>query len=237
MRIDILTLFPGMFEGVLGESILRIAQGKGLLDVRIHNFREFTFDAHRSVDDKPYGGGAGMVLKPEPIFLCIEKILAESPTRPRMLLLTPQGRTLAQPLANELSREDHLLLVCGHYEGFDERIRLGFPFTEVSIGDFVLTGGELPAMIVMDAVVRLIPGVLGDERSATNESFAEGRLEHPHYTRPPDFRGMKVPEVLLSGHHKNIEEWRRREAERRTHERRPDLLPDSEPKSQDSVDG
>lgn len=227
MRIDILSLFPRMFDAVLGESMLRIAAGKGLTDIRLHDFREFASDRHRSVDDRPYGGGAGMVLRPEPVFLCLESVLAGRDPAPRLVLLTPQGATFRQETAESLAAEPGgLVLVCGHYEGFDERIRRGFPFTEISIGDYVLTGGELAAMVVLDAVTRLVPGVLGDERSASSESFSkDAGLEHPHYTRPRDFRGMKVPDVLLSGHHAHIEAWRRREAHRRTRERRPDLLP------------
>lgn len=225
MRIDILTLFPEMFPGVLGASILGKAQERGLVTINVVNFRQYAGNKHGTVDDTPYGGGAGMVLKPEPIFRAVEAILEEVPdTKPRIILLCPQGRTFRQEIAEELAQEKHLIFLCGHYEGFDERVRQHLATDELSIGDYVLTGGELPAMVIIDAVVRLLPGVLGNEESARTDSFATGLLEHPHYTRPADFRGWKVPEVLLSGHHANIARWRKKEALRRTMERRPDLL-------------
>ncbi|GAB6933513.1 tRNA (guanosine(37)-N1)-methyltransferase TrmD [Calditerricola satsumensis] len=225
MRIDVLTLFPEMFPGVLGASILGKAQERGLVTINVVNFRQYAGNKHGTVDDTPYGGGAGMVLKPEPIFRAVEAILEEVPeTKPRIILLCPQGRTFRQEIAEELAQEEHLIFLCGHYEGFDERVRQHLATDELSIGDYVLTGGELPAMVIIDAVVRLLPGVLGNEESARTDSFATGLLEHPHYTRPADFRGWKVPEVLLSGHHANIARWRKKEALRRTMERRPDLL-------------
>ncbi|HEY8342935.1 MAG TPA: tRNA (guanosine(37)-N1)-methyltransferase TrmD, partial [Calditerricola sp.] len=197
MRIDILTLFPEMFPGVLGASILGKAQERGLVTINVVNFRQYAGNKHGTVDDTPYGGGAGMVLKPEPIFRAVEAILEEVPdTKPRIILLCPQGRTFRQEIAEELAQEKHLIFLCGHYEGFDERVRQHLATDELSIGDYVLTGGELPAMVIIDAVVRLLPGVLGNEESARTDSFATGLLEHPHYTRPADFRGWKVPEVL-----------------------------------------
>ena len=228
MRIDVLTLFPGMFPPVLNESILRIAQDKGLADLRLVDLRRFTTDRRRTVDDKPFGGGAGMVMMCGPVFEAVQAAEADAPesVRPRRVLLTPQGARFTQSLARELAREEHLVLICGHYEGFDERIREGLNPTEISIGDYVLTGGEVPAMVVIDAVVRLIPGVLGDERSNRSDSFAAGRLSAPQYTRPRVFRGMAVPDVLLSGDHARIEAWRREQALARTRERRPELLDD-----------
>lgn len=224
MRIDVLTLFPRMFAGVFGESILRRASDKGLVEYRIHDLRNFTDDKHRQVDDRPYGGGPGMVLKCEPVFRAVETIRVEEGAVVRRILLSPQGVRFGQELAGALAAADHLILLCGHYEGFDERIRLGLGLEEISIGDYVLTGGELPAMVLADAVVRLIPGVLGHEDSAEHESFRDHLLDHPHYTRPPEHRGMKVPEVLLSGNHEEIRRWRQAEREVRTRQRRPDLL-------------
>jgi tRNA (guanine37-N1)-methyltransferase len=221
MEIDVLTLFPEMFAGVLGESILKIAQEKGLVSIRVVNIRDFTSDKHHVVDDRPFGGGPGMVMKPEPVFAAVEGVEAQSATPATRVLLTPQGETLTQGLARELLTRPRLLLICGRYEGFDERIRLGLRPREISIGDYVLTGGEVPAMVVIDAVVRLIPGVLGKEESTVEESFSNGLLEYPHYTRPREFRGMEVPEVLLSGDHEAIRKWRREQAEKRTQERRP----------------
>lgn len=221
MKIDVLTLFPGMFVGPLDESIVRRARDTGRLDLRLHNLRDWTHDRHKTVDDRPFGGGPGMLLKPEPIFEAVESLAADST---RVILLTPQGRRFEQTIARELARLDHLLLVCGSYEGFDERVREGLADDELSIGDFVLTNGALPAMVIIDAVARLLPGVLGDDASATEESFSHGLLEYPHYTRPAEFRGMKVPDVLLSGHHAEIERWRHEQAEQRTRKRRPDLL-------------
>ncbi|MEJ8544367.1 tRNA (guanosine(37)-N1)-methyltransferase TrmD [Brevibacillus borstelensis] len=222
MRIDILTLFPEMFEGVLGSSILGKAKEKGIVDFHVTNFREFSESKHGTVDDTPYGGGGGMVLKPEPLFRAVEAVTAE--VKPRVILMCPQGKPHSQKLAEELAREEHLVFVCGHYEGYDERIRQYLVTDEISIGDYVLTGGELAAMVVIDSVVRLQPGALGNESSAVEDSFTTGLLEHPHYTRPAEFRGWKVPDILLSGHHANIVRWRLKESLRRTKERRPDLL-------------
>ncbi len=216
MRIDILTLFPSMFHNLLKSSILRIAQDKGFIEVRVSNIRNFTYDRHRSVDDRPYGGGPGMLLKPEPIFRAVEAISAESPVAPQCILMSPQGEVFNQELAWELSKEQHLLFLCGHYEGFDERVREGLKPREVSIGDYVLTGGEIPAMVVMDAVMRLIPGVLGEDSSVHDESFSSGLLEYPQYTRPLVWRGMEVPEVLRSGNHRLMEEWKKDMARLRT---------------------
>lgn len=226
MRVDILTLFPEMFEGVLSASILRIAQEKGILSTRLVNFRDHTRDKHGKVDDRPYGGGPGMVLAAQPIVDAVEAATQEGPagTAPHVVLLTPQGRPFSQVVAAELAQKPWLILVCGHYEGFDERIREILGPDEISIGDYVLTGGEIPAMAVLDAVARLLPGVLGDPTSTAVESFSRGLLEAPQYTRPETFRGLKVPEVLLSGNHAEIEKWRRQEAEERTRRRRPDLL-------------
>ncbi|MCQ4087164.1 tRNA (guanosine(37)-N1)-methyltransferase TrmD [Saccharibacillus sp. JS10] len=243
MRIDVLTLFPEMFDGVFNASILGKARDKGIVELSAVNFRNYSTSKHGQVDDMPYGGGGGMVLKPEPIFAAVEDLLrireeeagAESEaaqvnekpsdsSRPRIVLLCPQGQTFTQQKAEEFAKEDHLIFICGHYEGYDERIRDGLVTDEISIGDYVLTGGELPAMVMIDSTVRLLPGVLGNANSAVSDSFSTGLLEYPHYTRPTEFRGMKVPDILLSGHHANIEAWRRRESLRRTLERRPDLL-------------
>jgi tRNA (guanine37-N1)-methyltransferase len=222
MKIDVLTLFPEMFEGVFGASILGKARGKGLVELGTVNFRDFSNSKHGTVDDTPYGGGGGMVLKPEPLFRAVEAIPSE--TKPRIILMCPQGRRYDQKLAEELAKEDHLVFLCGHYEGYDERIRQYLVTDEISIGDYVLTGGELAAMVVIDSVVRLQPGALGNETSAVTDSFSTGLLEYPHYTRPAEFRGWKVPEILLSGHHANIQRWRLKESLRRTMERRPELL-------------
>ncbi len=221
MKIDVLTLFPAMFAGPLDESIVKRARQAGLLDLTIHDLRVYTHDRHRTVDDRPFGGGPGMVLKPEPIFEAVEALAGEST---RVTLMTPQGRRFDQSVARELSGYDHLLLVCGSYEGFDERIREHLAHDEISLGDFVLTNGALPAMTVIDAVTRLIPGALGDDESSADESFSHGTLEYPQYTRPAEFRGWKVPDALLSGHHAEIEKWRREQAIERTRKRRPDLL-------------
>ncbi len=225
MKIDILTLFPEMFTGVLGQSILHKAAEKSAVEYNVVNFREYADNKHNTVDDYPYGGGAGMVLKPQPIFDAVAdlKEKAASPNT-RVILLCPQGSRYDQRKAEELAREEHLIFICGHYEGYDERIRENIVTDEISIGDYVLTGGELGAMVVIDSIVRLLPEVLGNEESHMKDSFSTGLLEHPHYTRPADFRGLKVPEVLLSGNHKLIEEWRNKEALRRTLLRRPDLL-------------
>ncbi|EHL76863.1 MULTISPECIES: tRNA (guanosine(37)-N1)-methyltransferase TrmD [Bacillus] len=224
MKIDILTLFPEMFDGVLSSSILKKAAEKQIVTYHVVNFREFSNDKHQSVDDYPYGGGAGMVLKPQPIFDAVAHLKQKSEnTQPRVILMCPQGERYTQKKAEELAEEDHLILICGHYEGYDERIRT-IVTDEISIGDFVLTGGEIGALAVVDSVVRLLPGVLGNENSPIMDSFSSGLLEHPHYTRPADFRGLKVPDVLLSGNHRLIEQWRMKESLRRTWERRPDLL-------------
>ncbi|GAA0298932.1 tRNA (guanine37-N1)-methyltransferase [Gracilibacillus halotolerans] len=224
MHIDILTLFPEMFPGVLESSILKRAKERGAFDYNLINFRDFTEDKHHKVDDYPYGGGAGLVLKPQPVFDAVESIIEKTEKQPRVILLCPQGERYNQAKAEELSKEDHLVFICGHYEGYDERIREALVTDEISIGDFVLTGGELGAMVMMDSIVRLIPGVLGNEDSAVQDSFSTGLLEHPHYTRPANFRGMQVPDVLLSGNHAAIDEWRHKESLHRTYSRRPDLL-------------
>lgn len=226
MRMDVLTLFPEMFEGVFTSSILGKAQEKGIVSLSAVNFRQYAGNKHGTVDDTPYGGGGGMVLKPDPIFRAVEDLLGrtEQGTVPRIILMCPQGETFTQRKAEELAREEHLIFICGHYEGYDERIREHLVTDELSIGDYVLTGGELPAMVIIDSITRLLPGVLGNELSAVTDSFSTGLLEYPHYTRPVEFRGWKVPDILLSGHHANIEDWRRREALRRTWLRRPDLL-------------
>lgn len=223
MQIDVLTLFPEMFTGVLNSSILKKAKEKEIVNYRIVNFRQYATDPHKTVDDYPYGGGAGMVLKPEPIFHAVED-LCKDHEKKRIILLCPQGERYTQKKAEELAKEKHLIFICGHYEGYDERIREYLVTDELSIGDYVLTGGELAAMVVIDSVVRLLPGVLGNKESSVQDSFTTGLLEHPHYTRPADFRGMKVPEVLLSGNHQKINEWRKIESLRRTFLRRPDLL-------------
>lgn len=225
MKIDVLTLFPEMFSGVLGHSILHKAAEKGAVQYNVVNFRDYADNKHQTVDDYPYGGGAGMVLKPQPLFDAVAALKEQvEGHRTRVILLCPQGKRYDQKIAEELAKEEHLIFVCGHYEGYDERIRQHVVTDEISIGDYVLTGGELGAMVVIDSVVRLLPKVLGNQESHMKDSFSTGLLEHPHYTRPSDFRGMKVPEVLLQGNHKLIEEWRNKEALRRTFLRRPDLL-------------
>lgn len=252
MRIDVLTLFPKMFSGPMDESIVKRAIANGRLDIHIHNLRDFTRDRHRTCDDKPFGGGPGMVMKPEPIFEAVEAILKKRKMgtgyflgkkkrkglknslppllpkkggpRSRIILLTPQGRRFDQMMAQRLSKFKHLILICGHYEGVDERVRKFLTEEEISIGDYITTGGELPAMVLIDSVVRLVTGVLGDPRSAHYESFQGGLLEYPQYTRPAVFRGMKAPSVLLSGDHEAIHRWRQREALKRTRRKRPDLL-------------
>lgn len=226
MKIDVITIFPEMFSGVFSSSMIKRAQETGAVEIRVIDFRSFSTDKHHTVDDTPYGGGSGMVLKPEPIFHAVESLLEhrDGNKHPRILLTCPQGKLFNQEKAIELSREEHLIIICGHYEGYDERIRQHLVTDELSIGDYVLTGGELPAMVIVDAVVRLLPGVLGNERSAEEDSFRDGLLEYPQYTRPAGFRGWKVPEVLLSGHHARISAWRRKESLRRTLLRRPDLL-------------
>ncbi|MGA2029151.1 MAG: tRNA (guanosine(37)-N1)-methyltransferase TrmD [Verrucomicrobiota bacterium] len=221
MKIDVLTLFPAMFAGPLDESIVKRAREAKLLDLKIHNLRDWTHDRHKTVDDKPFGGGPGMLLRVEPLFEAIESLQREET---KVILLSPSGRKFTQEIARELSQEKDLLLVCGSYEGFDERVREALADDELSIGDYVLTNGALPAMVVIDAVARLLPGVLGDDESSHDESFSAGLLEYPQYTRPAEFRGMKVPEVLLSGNHAEIDKWRREQAKLRTEKRRPDLL-------------
>jgi len=223
MRIDVLTLFPEMFENVLNCSILRIAREKALVQYNLFNIRDYA-ENRRCVDDRPYGGGAGMVMKPEPVFNTVETIEQQAGPCRKKILLTPQGVKFNQQIARELSRESYLMFICGHYEGIDERIRLGLDVFELSIGDYVMSGGEIPAMVVIDAVVRLIPGVLGDFESVVNESFADTLLEYPQYTRPAEYRGMKVPEILISGNHQKIKEWQRENAVKRTIEKRPDIL-------------
>lgn len=222
MRIDILTLFPEMFPGPFGASIIKRAVDGGLVSLNIYNIRDYTHDKHHTVDDYAYGGGAGMILKPEPIFEAVESVKEED-TCP-VILLTPQGRPFSQPVAQELSGHSRLILICGRYEGVDERVREHLVTDEISIGDYVLSGGELAAMVVVEAVVRLLPGVLGSEESLAEDSHTGGLLEYPQYTRPPAFRGWSVPEVLLSGNHAQIARWRREQAIQRTKERRPELL-------------
>ena len=222
MKVDVLTLFPAMFAGPLDESIIRRAREDGLLELTVHDLRNWTHDRHRTVDDEPYGGGPGMLLKPEPVFEAVEDLADE---KTRVILMTPQGRPFEQAQARDLAASVRLLLICGSYEGYDERIRT-LAHEELSIGDYVLTNGALPAMVVIDAITRLLPGVLGDDTSSTEESFSEGTLEYPQYTRPAEYRGLKVPEVLLSGHHAEIERWRSEQAEERTRKRRPELLED-----------
>lgn len=223
MRFDVFTLFPEVFEPYLQTSILQRALQRGLVEVEVHNIRDATTDRHHVTDDEPYGGGGGMVMKPEPIFAAVEGVLGSPPGCP-VILLTPQGRVFTQGVAQELAQHPHLALLCGRYEGVDERVREYLVTDQVSIGDYVLSGGELPALVVIDAVARLIPGVLGDPDGAWDDSHASGLLEYPHYTRPPEFRGWQAPEVLLSGDHGRIARWRREQALLRTWKRRPDLL-------------
>lgn len=226
MRIDVLTLFPEMFASPLGHGIIRRAQEQGLVEIVLTNIRDFAIGEYRKVDDKPYGGGPGMVMMPGPVFDCFEHVQSLSPQSGRVILLTPQGTPFKQAKAAELSAQDRLILIAGRYEGFDERIRIGLGAEQISIGDYVLNGGELAAMVVIDAVVRLLPGALGDEDSARDDSFSDGLLEYPHYTRPETFRGMKVPDILLSGDHGKIAQWRRDQSLERTRQHRPDLLDD-----------
>jgi tRNA (guanine37-N1)-methyltransferase len=221
MKIDVLTLFPAMFAGPLDESIIRRAREAGRLDLAIHNLRDYAHDRHKTVDDRPFGGGPGMLLKPEPIFEAVESLTRE---RTRVILLSPAGRPFSQAIAREMAGLEHVLMVSGHYEGFDERVREQLADDELSIGDYILTNGALPVMVIIDAVTRLLPGVLGDEDSARDDSFSHGLLEYPQYTRPAEFRGMKVPDVLLSGNHADIARWRAEQARLRTEARRPDLL-------------
>ena len=230
MLFDILTLFPGLFSGVFDESIVRRAIEAGIISIRIHNIRDYAEGRHSITDDAPYGGGGGMVMKPEPIFGAVEHVLGSQSQQSlaqagaRVILLSPQGMPLTQQMACELSRQEHLVLVCGRYEGVDERIREHLITDEISIGDYVLSGGEIPAMVIIEAVARLIPGVLGDPGATFEDSHMEGLLEYPHYTRPVEYRGWEVPEVLLSGNHALVVQWRREQALRRTLERRPELL-------------
>lgn len=231
MLFDVFTILPEIFPPYLESSILLRARQRGLIDVRVHNIRDYTDDKHHTTDDTPYGGGGGMVMKPEPIFEAVESVLGlatrahQPPTQPvPVILLTPQGRVFNQRVAEELSRYERIALLCGRYEGVDERIREHLVTDEISIGDYVLTGGELPALLIIDAISRLIPGVLGDPEGAQDDSHSMGLLEYPHYTRPPEFRGWSVPEVLLSGDHGKIERWRREQALLRTFNKRPDML-------------
>jgi tRNA (guanine37-N1)-methyltransferase len=231
MRIDVLTLFPEMFQSPLSASILKRAQEAGIVEIVLTNIRDFSKDKHKKVDDRPYGGGPGMVMMCQPVLDCFEQVEKLAAEEARVILLSPQGKPFTQNKAIELSKEKRLILVSGHYEGFDERIGTGLEGEQISIGDYVLSGGELAAMVIIDAVVRLLPGALGDESSVQDETFSKsagGGLEYPQYTRPEEFRGMKVPEILLSGHHGEIEKWRRKQSLERTRQVRPDLLNDKE---------
>ena len=227
MKFDIVTIFPKMVEAPLAEGIVARAIERQLLDVRVHDLREFTTDRHRVVDDMPFGGGPGMVMKPEPLFRAVEKIAAERGRPGAVVLTSPDAPALTHATAGRLRDLGHVVILCGRYEGVDERVRAHLATEEISIGDYVVSGGELPALVIVDAVARLVPGVVGDEQSVARDSFATGLLDFPQYTRPAEFNGMAVPPVLLSGHHAEIERWRRREALRRTLERRPDLLEDA----------
>ncbi len=235
MKFEIITIFPEIFRGVFEFGIIRRALEAGLLEINLHDLRDFTFDRHHQVDDRPFGGGAGMVMKPEPLFRAIEAIRHHAALT-RVVLLSPQGQPFNQQAAEALSKLESVLLICGRYEGLDERVVEQLVDQELSIGDYVLSGGEIPAMVVVDAVTRLIPGALGCEQSALQDSFSSGLLDYPHYTRPAEYRGLKVPDILLSGHHQEIEKWRHRKALEKTRNRRPDLLekPDSRPKTEDS---
>jgi len=227
MRIDVLTIFPKMFDAVMGESIIKRAKEKKVVEINIVDLRLFSKDKHRKVDDKPFGGGPGMVMNAEPFFEAVNYIRRKTKDlrlKTRIALLSPKGRRFDQAFALKLSRYEHIVLLCGHYEGIDERVAKHLVDDEISIGDFVLTGGELPAMVIIDGIVRLLPGALGDENSCKDESFSEALLEYPHYTRPADYSGMKVPDVLLSGDHEKIKEWRKKESVRITKKKRPDLL-------------
>jgi tRNA (guanine37-N1)-methyltransferase len=224
MIADVVTIFPAMVEAGLAEGVIGRARSRGLIEVRVRDLRDSTTDRHRTVDDVPYGGGPGMVMKPEPLFRAVDAIVAERGQPGAVLLMTPQGRQFTHAMAERLSRTSPLIVICGRYEGIDERVTDAIVTDEISIGDYVLTGGELPALVVLDAVVRLVPGVVGDAGSVVGDSFVRGVLDHPHYTRPAECRGLAVPETLLSGHHGEIEKWRARERVRRTWERRPDML-------------
>ena len=232
MQFEVFTLLPEVFSSYLDTSILKRARERGLIDVRVHNIRDYTHDKHHVTDDTPYGGGGGMVMKPEPVFEAVESVLGisnENDSSPiPVILLTPQGRLFNQAVAQELSAHPHIALICGRYEGFDERIREHLVTDEISIGDFVLTGGELPALTLIDAVSRLLPDVLGDPTGAQDDSHAMGLLEYPHYTRPPEFRGWRTPDILLSGDHAKIDKWRREQALERTFKKRPDMLEKAE---------
>ena len=229
MRFDVCTLFPEMFESYLGQSLLNKAIERGLVNVKLWDFRDFTEDKHNKVDDRPFGGGPGMLIRCQPVYDCVEAVRNDDPTPGTLVLLSPQGRRLTQRVVEELAQHPRLVLLCGRYEGFDERVRLGLEPMEISAGDFIANGGEVPAMLVIDTVIRLIPGVLGDETSSKYESFAEsGLLEYPQYTRPREYRGMTVPEVLISGDHAAVDRWRREESLRRTRELRRDLIQDEE---------
>jgi tRNA (guanine37-N1)-methyltransferase len=229
LRFDVVTIFPDFFRGAFDYGIIRRAQAAGLMDVKVHDLRGWTKDKHKQVDDRPFGGGDGMVLKPEPIFAAVEELTGASERKgyaagTRVVLLSPQGRVFKQAVANDLAKGAHVVLICGRYEGVDERVAESLVTDEISIGDYVLSGGEPAAVVVVDAVVRLIPGALGSETSAINESFSEGLLDYPHYTRPPEFRGMRVPDVLLNGNHAEIARWRAEQALKKTERNRPDLL-------------
>ena len=225
MRFDVCTLFPEMFESYLGQSLLKKAIDRGLVNVKLWDFRDFTTDKHNKVDDRPFGGGPGMLIRCQPVFDCVEAVRRSDPTPGTLILLGPQGRRLTQRVVEELAAKERLILLCGRYEGFDERVRTGLEPTEISVGDFIANGGEVPAMLVIDTVIRLIPEVLGDETSSKYESFAEsGLLEYPQYTRPREYRGMAVPEVLIGGNHAEVDRWRREESLKRTRELRRDLL-------------
>ena len=222
MKISIITLFPSMFDGPFATSMLRKAQDMNALEVELINLRDFGIGPRQTVDDTPYGGGAGMVLKPEPIFAAVDSVVAKTGAKPYIVLLSPRGKPYTQNVARDLARKDHIIMICGHYEGVDERVNT-IVDAEISVGDFIMTGGEIAAMAATDSVTRLLPGVLGDDRSAQDESFATGLLEYPHYTRPEEFRGMKVPDELKTGHHAEIDKWRRTEAVKKTQTNRPDL--------------
>ena len=235
MKFDIVTIFPAMVRGPLSEGVVGRGMDRGLLDVRVHDLRDYTTDRHRVVDDMPFGGGPGMVLKPEPLFRAVEQVKAERGAPGAVILTSPDGRRLTHGEAERLRSLGHIVILCGRYEGVDERVRRHLATDEISIGDYVLSGGELPALVIVDAVARLVPGVVGDEQSVARDSFARGLLDFPQYTRPADFRGMAVPAVLLSGHHREIERWRRREVLARTLERRPDLLADASLEPEDKA--
>jgi tRNA (guanine37-N1)-methyltransferase len=234
MRIDVLTLFPDMFASPLSLSIVKRAQQRGLVQIALSNIRDFAANSYKKVDDTPYGGGPGMVMMCRPVLECLENVKKQDPQNARVILLTPQGRKFDQKLAEELAAEKRIILIAGHYEGFDERIRIAANAEEISIGDYVLSGGELAAMVIIDAIVRLLPGSLGDEDSAANDSFSDGLLEYPQYTRPEEFNGLKVPDVLLSGNHAQIDKWRKQQALEKTKKQRPDLLDDNK-KSENKI--